>query len=570
MKRNKLLTIALTIFILLGYQNCGNINIQRFMVSSYNNSNIQAEFCTTPADNIPSNIKFIFVLDRSASNCVRVPEGSNLGTDAQGVRRFPQIINFLDNYAPQNASMTYYSFINFSSEVDTKKFNNRTDFFINDQSQFRQYVQSQYQPYVNGGCVDAGDTNFHDTLQEVQKQIELDINAAITAHERQNQPIIATNYVVFFISDGSPWVTDTRSGQSTLQGQTMINSDVQNIVDLQNNQIYKDYVDGITINTGLYTQPDPQALYESDPTNPFNLQNEANLAESYLSGMATLGFGTYFRFDDGQVIDFGRFAIPQKINRYQVKDVWIYDANTIWDLSSYSKPYLAPDTDGDGLSDVKEQQLGSNSTVADSDGNGLSDGVEYFLYGQPCFTPGCVGQSVGVPECASFNKNLDPNGPAQMIDTDLDDLNDCEENRLLSKRDNPDTNGDGIPDGLAFHSSIALINASDAAVTDRDFDSITDYQEVKFNTPVNVDNRLFTNLLKVKYNLTQTSTSASQDCYKLEINNLAFQTNNDNIRLYILEQPKAASKHLVFRRAEKQQAFGFIRFNESDFQSFKK
>ena len=47
-------------------------------------------------------MKFIFVIDRSASNCRRVPEGSAIGTDPQGVRRFLPIRNFLQNYAAVN------------------------------------------------------------------------------------------------------------------------------------------------------------------------------------------------------------------------------------------------------------------------------------------------------------------------------------------------------------------------------------------------------------------------------------------------------------------------------------
>ena len=38
------------------------------------------------------------------------------------------------------------------------------------------------------------------------------------------------------------------------------------------------------------------------------------------------------------------------------------------------------DSDGDGVHDFKEQQVGSNPNLIDSDGDTLSDGEELFVY----------------------------------------------------------------------------------------------------------------------------------------------------------------------------------------------
>ena len=79
------------------------------------------------------------------------------------------------------------------------------------------------------------------------------------------------------------------------------------------------------------------------------------------------------------------------------------------------------DSDGDGLLDRLEQQLGTNPLNADTDGDGLSDGTEVLVIG------------------------TDP----LRADTDGDGLSDgVEVNTLGTNPLNADTDGDGVPDGL--------------------------------------------------------------------------------------------------------------------------
>jgi outer membrane protein OmpA-like peptidoglycan-associated protein len=78
------------------------------------------------------------------------------------------------------------------------------------------------------------------------------------------------------------------------------------------------------------------------------------------------------------------------------------------------------DSDGDGLSDNLEEQLGTDPHNPDTDGEGLTDGEEYLKY--------------------STNP-LDP-------DSDHDGLNDKEEIFVyLTNPNNKDTDGDGLTDG---------------------------------------------------------------------------------------------------------------------------
>jgi Carboxypeptidase regulatory-like domain/Bacterial TSP3 repeat len=77
------------------------------------------------------------------------------------------------------------------------------------------------------------------------------------------------------------------------------------------------------------------------------------------------------------------------------------------------------DTDGDGLTNLQEFQLGTDPRNPDTDGDGVSDGEE-------------------------VRRGTNPLNP----DTDGDGLTDAEEIRLGTNPLNPDTDGDGIPDGV--------------------------------------------------------------------------------------------------------------------------
>ena len=77
------------------------------------------------------------------------------------------------------------------------------------------------------------------------------------------------------------------------------------------------------------------------------------------------------------------------------------------------------DSDGDGLSNLQESQLGTNPNVPDTDGDALLDGAEVMRFG------------------------TDPLNP----DTDGDGLSDGDEIRLSTFPTNPDTDMDGVNDG---------------------------------------------------------------------------------------------------------------------------
>lgn len=96
------------------------------------------------------------------------------------------------------------------------------------------------------------------------------------------------------------------------------------------------------------------------------------------------------------------------------------------------------DQDGDGLTQEIEYQLGTSQCRSDTDGDGLCDG------------PGGTAENCVGSEDQNSNGAWDEGSetnPSE-IDTDQDGLSDADEFELCTDSLNPDTDGDGLCDGL--------------------------------------------------------------------------------------------------------------------------
>ena len=129
-----------------------------------------------------------------------------------------------------------------------------------------------------------------------------------------------------------------------------------------------------------------------------------------------------------------------------------FDAGVVWNWGAGVAPSITAvsgvvDSDGDGLSDSKEIEIGTDPYNADTDGDNLTDGEEVLEY------------------------KTDPLNP----DTDGDGLSDGLEVKTY-KTDplNADTDGDGLSDGEEV-----LTYSTDPLKPDTDGDGLTDYDEVK-------------------------------------------------------------------------------------------
>ncbi|MDP9801131.1 Rib/alpha/Esp surface antigen-like repeat protein [Arcanobacterium wilhelmae] len=134
------------------------------------------------------------------------------------------------------------------------------------------------------------------------------------------------------------------------------------------------------------------------------------------------------------------------------------------------------DSDGDGLTDDKEKEIGTDPMNPDTDGDGLKDGEEVNKYKTDPKNPDTDGDGLkdgdevtGDKNGKYGNKPTDPLNP----DTDGDGLKDGDEITIGTDPNNPDTDGDGLKDGDEVNK-----HHTDPLKKDTDGDGINDGDEV--------------------------------------------------------------------------------------------
>jgi hypothetical protein len=140
----------------------------------------------------------------------------------------------------------------------------------------------------------------------------------------------------------------------------------------------------------------------------------------------------------------------------------------------------AVDTDGDGLFDADEADVGTDASDPDSDGDGISDG--------PLDPDGAGGIAAG-PDTDPLDECV-PDLEAGICDQDHDGLTNDEEDSEGTTSTNPDTDGDNISDGPSDPDAAGPIQAGpdaapldecvpnlDAGPCDQDGDGLTNSQE---------------------------------------------------------------------------------------------
>lgn len=524
-------------------QGCSRTNelqqLERAYVTHRGHARVEAQFCTTPASEYRQRLKYIFVMDKSSSN-QQDPDG----TDPQGDRRYVPLMDFLGNVS-EDPGYTFYSLINFSDSNRTGIIQPlRTQRFTDVKSQFEQYVADEW----NGGApLDVGYTNYLAALDAVRSLIRADVEQARQSFD----PVITTNnYVVVFISDGYPIIQDPNgtngvSPQPTDQIFTLIDQ----IRNLKNDSRYRAYIDDISLHTGYY----------------FNDTDRDMNAETLLAQMADRGQGEAHQFGSGKNIDYSLFAVPVRNVKNLLTDVFVENASVTW----WDDGELSLDTDLDGLPDRIEDELGSNKEQKDSDGNGVSDFAEFRSKGKPCNDSRCnrrISVRDNYAACSGMMPPTRPDGSANptpdgvnpspygtnwFSDRDKDGLNDCEEWILRADRENFDSNGDFIPDGLSMKSQIPFIAGTTPASGDGDADGLTNYSELKYGSPGFIANQKILGLKPVVYDLNRIDSPVGLDCYRLQVKDLATIGWGNTIRIHVVENTATVDRKPRIRVAQK-------------------
>ena len=495
-------------------------------------------FATMPALRLAGKLKFVFVVDESGSN--EGTPGQTPGTDPLGNRRFVAMENFITTLEQQQQSLAsdiFFSLITFNTTATkVSDFTNNPTNFVN------QAIQSQLSQIHQ---LDKGFTDYLGAEALVTSLIQADITNTQSASTGQTGPAEKNYYVVIFESDGAPAMPDPNTIQGwSLEPTTNILSGIDGILGLAN----QPNVEGITFNTGMYYQDQPEAG-----------------AIPLLTAMAQEGNGLFYNFgpDVGQPIDYSRYPVPLQQVKYQIRDIVGHNVNTVW-----FQGQLQADSDGDGLPDVLEQQLGSDPNNPDTDGDGISDGVQYLLTQTPCATASCAPVQTNLHSaCDQYMVSGTGSGSAIKFASSPDSrMNRCELTLLGADPNSWDGSQEWIPNYLKLVNGLSFDPTAPDAQLDPDQDGVINYNEVKFDTPVMTSNSLVQNLTPYQYDLQLVNSTSTQDFYQLTISNIPLGGPSDRFRVYIMEQAPAVDETRYMLVAEKPFQNGAVDFENGDFQ----
>lgn len=129
------------------------------------------------------------------------------------------------------------------------------------------------------------------------------------------------------------------------------------------------------------------------------------------------------------------------------------------------------DTDGDGLTDMEEDDLGTDENDADTDNDGLEDGEEVDLGTDPKDSDtDNDGDSDGDEVTAGTDPLVDE-GEVTESDSDGDGLDDDDEADLGTDEDDADTDDDGITDGAEVATDTDPLDREDFLADAEDYDA---------------------------------------------------------------------------------------------------
>ncbi len=167
------------------------------------------------------------------------------------------------------------------------------------------------------------------------------------------------------------------------------------------------------------------------------------------------------------------------------------------------------DTDGDGLTDIEEKNLGTDPHKADTDGDGLSDGEEHYDTKTDPLKKDTDGDGLTDGEEVGYKDKdgnvVEPGVGTDPLDNDTDDdgLNDGLEHKTIHT--NPlsnDTDSDGVTDGIEvlgtlisdIENDAKVISANGTAIKNGTLDIPTPLTISDFDgkTPANIHVNQFT------------------------------------------------------------------------------
>lgn len=511
---------------------------------------LETEYCTREARAVHHETHFLLVLDNSGSNYVTRP------TDPDGSRRYLSLLTFLDSlpskYPPEAIARFKFGLVVFNDkdffQLGTqartkngwmnraKEYGHAASFLSIDE--IRTVIGRDYEKLLAAGCgatsctgyKELGYTDYILALKEAHAVIQEDIDRVRTqASLNPSAAVSKPFYVMGFVSDGAPLRGDAM-GYPVAIPYSELRGQLQQILDSVN-QVHKDWTMGIQLHT---------VLYDIDPANVANpaecqvtpISRLERCPRQLLRELARQGLGEFFEVYQNSAIPWDRFGVPSLNVQSNLVDFFIRNRDLAWTADSR----LAASPLGDGLTAETRAKHGYLPFAWDSDGDGISDSIDLLI--KNGLGPG------EATRCSRLGTSAD------LGDEDGDGLNRLEETCLGTRPDQFDSNGDGVPDGLAVRSGIGAVAGDLGSLADSDEDGLSNLLELKKSTPIHAANASIEGLLPVITSANEAERSGGRSCYRLLAENVPYLNACDRIELLAIEMDASLSTGRALRRSE--------------------
>ena len=491
---------------------------------------LQGEICTQPAQEVSIPVRVLFVVDVTSSMGYVDSQGQPFGNDpydlrADAVQRAIEQYCHQDNYA--------FGLIRFAedsgqtSDIGPDQPEDLTGGFIDCNQDLN--LNAKFGVALKKLAEADGWTPYITTLSLVQRVLADDIASL------PEDVAPTSRYVVVFLSDGEPChLTQADSNEWVMTGEDFdeVFRQIEGIMELEKK------VGDIIFHTS-YLQNDSvddcNNLWDDEITSP----------ESLLSSMAKKGSGEFRLFEQAEDIDFLDLVDGTVYRSFELSYVIASNRNARLSIVD-NELVLAPDSDADGLVDQDEEKFGTDPTLEDTDADGCRDGVE-VLRGYWPLTGVESDPSASSDPCG--NNYWD--GVHQ--DTDADGLYDREELLVtLTNRMQPDSDSDGLPDGVEFFSGTNPHHNDILIPINTDADTRSNWLEAQMHTLPQVEEERYRSggLAFFSYQYQSGFVGDGPDgtrCYSIEVGNISLvetspgfptmdqPTYNNTIDLYLVE-----------------------------------
>jgi hypothetical protein len=483
-----------------------------------NKLSIQSSFCTDDPSELKFPVKVVFIVDTSQSLNVTDPTGQRLTAVKQVV----------DAFLPDPG--VSFAII---------QFNGNTNTLTDSRSATTAFTRNQTKLYnaIAQLGIAGGNTNYESALSNTFRVLSQDMM------QQTDLELSRSKYVLIFISDGLPFPVDPPRNTRTNILQRV--SDIMALI-----KIYRPRE--LKLHTALLLGPMTgggsrctDSMLEGGDMGCMSASTVGDCAmmggnctwigadqeaSSLLEAMANAGKGTFRSFPNGEQINFLKIDFTTIRRIFTLKNLIVSNASARPKLDFFgAKDRIGrgiPDTDGDGLSDDEEKQLGTNPFLIDTDGDGFNDLLEVRL------------------SSSGFDP-LDPSDadctlPLDRQDTDGDGLLDCEERFVGTSKTLMDSDGDGIPDlvELRFNTN----PSADDSLDDLDFDGARNGDETRGHTDPLVNDAATRSAIAYRYDLVNTGlTMDGRTCYNFRVDNITLagtlKTGENRVMVFIDEAP---------------------------------